>query len=217
LSLALPRDNRNQLIKDAVDLEAADNKNQPIKDLLDLTAEAADPFALGAGHVNPAAAVDPGLLYDMAPHDYIHFLCTLNYTHKQIALLMDNHTISCPRSSNLEDAADLNYPSFSLHFKATNSTRLDQVVVRRRTVTNVGAARSTYKVEVGTPPGIKISVQPETLEFTKKNEKLNFRVRFESAVIAEDGDGSFGEISWKCIRGGTHVVRSPIVVAWQGK
>ncbi|GLJ10272.1 hypothetical protein SUGI_0125130 [Cryptomeria japonica] len=59
-----------------------DNKNKPIKDAS--TVKAADPFALGAGHVNPAAAMDPGLIYDLAPSDYIHFLCTLNYTDKQI-------------------------------------------------------------------------------------------------------------------------------------
>ncbi|GLJ10273.1 hypothetical protein SUGI_0125170 [Cryptomeria japonica] len=58
------------------------NKNKPIKDAS--TVKAADPFALGAGHVNPAAAMDPGLIYDLAPSDYIHFLCTLNYTDKQI-------------------------------------------------------------------------------------------------------------------------------------
>ncbi|XP_057842557.1 subtilisin-like protease SBT1.8 [Cryptomeria japonica] len=104
-----------------------DNKNKPIKDAS--TVKAADPFALGTGHVNPAAAMDPGLTYDLAPSDYIHFLCTLK--------------ISCPRSSNLEDVADLNYPSFTRYF---NSTRIPKVVVRRRTVTNVGVTRSTYKV-----------------------------------------------------------------------
>ncbi|XP_057842556.2 subtilisin-like protease SBT1.8 [Cryptomeria japonica] len=103
-----------------------DNKNQPIKDVSNL--EAANPFILGTGHVNPAAAMDPGLVYDLAPSDYIHFLCTLNYTDKQIAVLMDNHKISCPRSSNLEDVADLNYPSYTLYFNS-----------------NVGAVRSTYK------------------------------------------------------------------------
>ncbi|XP_057842560.2 subtilisin-like protease SBT1.7 [Cryptomeria japonica] len=187
-----------------------DNKNQPIKDVV--TLKAADPFALGAGHVNPAAAMDPGLVYDLAPSDYIHFLCTLNYTDKQIALLMDNHKISCPRSSNLEDAADLNYPSFTLFF---NSTRLPKVVVRRRTVTNVGAAGSTYKVQVEEPSGMKVSVEPATLEFTKENQKLNFRVIFQSAVIKAKEEATFGEISWNCVRGGTHVVRSPVVVQWR--
>ncbi|XP_059069633.1 subtilisin-like protease SBT1.4 [Cryptomeria japonica] len=187
-----------------------DNKNQPIKDVV--TLKAADPFALGAGHVNPAAAMDPGLVYDLVPSDYIHFLCTLNYTDKQIALLMDNHKISCPRSSNLEDAADLNYPSFTLFF---NSTRIPKVVVRRRTVTNVGAVRSTYKVQVEEPSGMKVSVEPETLEFTKENQKLNFRVIFQSAIIKAKEDVTLGEISWNCIRGGTHVVRSPVVVQWR--
>ncbi|GLJ10263.1 hypothetical protein SUGI_0124950 [Cryptomeria japonica] len=189
-----------------------DNKNQPIKDVW--TLEAADPFALGAGHVDPAAAMDPGLVYDLSPRDYIHVLCTLNYAAaKQIALLMDNHKISCPRSSNLVYAADIKYPSFSLHF---NSTRIPKLVVRRREVTNVGATRSTYRVHVEEPSGMKISVQPETLEFTKKNQKLKFRVRFQSTITKANEDATTGEISWKCIRGGTHVVCSPVVVLWRG-
>ncbi|GLJ10279.1 hypothetical protein SUGI_0125350 [Cryptomeria japonica] len=190
-----------------------DNRNQPIRDAF--TMEAASPFALGAGHVNPVAAIDPGFVYDMGPPDYIQFLCSLNYTTKQIGLLMEDHVISCPVSNTSEEIADLNYPSFSLLFNSTNSTKLGQVV-RTRTVTNVGAAHSTYKVRVKRPSGIKIRVEPRVLEFTEKNEKLQFRVRFESVVIGKGGDKMFGEIAWECVRGGTHVVRSPIVVVRQG-
>ena len=188
-----------------------DNKNQPIKDWS--TLKGANPLALGAGHVNPVAAIDPGLIYDLAPRDYIHFLCTLKYTTKQIALLMDNNTIQCPTSSNLEDTGDLNYPSFSIPFNSTKITQ--EVVVRRRTVTNVGAARSTYKVHVEEPYGVKISVQPDTLQFTKTNQKLKFSVKFESkGMVRGNGQVSTREISWKCIQGGAHVVRSPIVALW---
>ncbi|GLJ29073.1 hypothetical protein SUGI_0573490 [Cryptomeria japonica] len=60
-----------------------DNAEQPITD--SFTMRAANPFVLGAGHVNPNTAVDPGLVYDMVPQDYITFLCSLNYTEQQIA------------------------------------------------------------------------------------------------------------------------------------
>jgi subtilisin family serine protease len=42
-----------------------------------------DLLATGAGHVNPEKAVNPGLVYDIDPSDYIDFLsvgCTLART-----------------------------------------------------------------------------------------------------------------------------------------
>ncbi|KAJ6311826.1 hypothetical protein OIU77_013555 [Salix suchowensis] len=32
-------------------------------------------FAYGAGHINPVRAINPGLVYDAGPNDYIKFLC----------------------------------------------------------------------------------------------------------------------------------------------
>ncbi|KAK6158082.1 hypothetical protein DH2020_005396 [Rehmannia glutinosa] len=45
-----------------------------------------DVFAIGAGHVNPPNALDPGLVYDITP-DYITYLCGLGYTEKDIAVI----------------------------------------------------------------------------------------------------------------------------------
>ncbi|XVF36387.1 hypothetical protein REPUB_Repub19eG0054300 [Reevesia pubescens] len=44
----------------------------------------ATPFDYGAGHVDPVAALDPGLVYDATVDDYLGFLCALNYTPNQI-------------------------------------------------------------------------------------------------------------------------------------
>ena len=41
-------------------------------------------FAMGTGHVSPARAVDPGLVYDIQPAGYVTHLCMLGYTHLEI-------------------------------------------------------------------------------------------------------------------------------------
>ncbi|XP_057856878.1 subtilisin-like protease SBT1.7 [Cryptomeria japonica] len=103
-----------------------DNTNQPIADLS--TVLEADPFATGAGHIDPEAAVDPGLVYDMEAQDYINFLCFLNYTKQQIALLSN---ASCP-SSTLA-VIDLNYPSFTMLLKSdSQSVEVDYSIGYRR-------------------------------------------------------------------------------------
>ncbi|XP_059077180.1 subtilisin-like protease SBT1.8 [Cryptomeria japonica] len=89
-----------------------DNGKRAIRD--SVTMKEANPFAMGSGHVDPRSAVDPGLIYDMAPQDYIDFLCTLNYSKRQIALLTKK-LMSCHKSGL--EAGDLNYPSFSVVFK----------------------------------------------------------------------------------------------------
>ncbi|GLJ35479.1 hypothetical protein SUGI_0713530 [Cryptomeria japonica] len=180
-----------------------DNTKQPMKDAQ--TLQAADPFTMGAGHINPRAAMEPGLLYDLGPQDYVNYLCGRNkYTKKQIALLTHNWP-PCPE---LESGADLNYPSFSVILKYG-----ERVQMKRRTVTNVGGDNAIYKVWVKSTPNVKVSVKPDTLVFKKRNAQASYNVTFESRV-KESKKGEYGEITWKCIQGGKHIVRSPIVVLW---
>lgn len=187
-----------------------DHSKRPIRDMI--TRLPSNAFAMGAGHVNPDAALDPGLVYDMGFDDYFNFLCALNYSRKQIQVVT-RKVSSCPKLRSQEQPGDLNYPSFSVVFKP-----LDLVRVTRRSVTNVGAAESVYEITVDSPPSVSITVEPRTLVFNKQNEKLSYTVRFENKAASKNkatGHQEFGQIWWKCVKGGTQVVRSPVAIVWK--
>ncbi|KAJ7952408.1 Subtilisin-like protease [Quillaja saponaria] len=70
-------------------MTTADILNLQGKPIVDQTLLPADLFAIGAGHVNPSKANDPGLVYHTNTDDYIPYLCGLRYTDSQIG---DYHT-----------------------------------------------------------------------------------------------------------------------------
>ncbi|GLT43908.1 hypothetical protein SLA2020_178340 [Shorea laevis] len=118
-----------------------DNRGSLIKDVSH--GGPATPFAIGSGHVDIQKASDPGLLYDIHPHEYLHYLCSLKYSSSQIALFDPN--FKCPKRTTMQPG-DLNYPSFAVRFK---SDAHNVTITYRRTVKNVGNPPvGTYKVQV---------------------------------------------------------------------
>ncbi|CAI0424790.1 unnamed protein product [Linum tenue] len=172
-----------------------DSSMMPIKDL-----------AMGAGHIVPNLAMDPGLVYDAAPQDYVSLLCSMNFTRNQIMTITRSNNYDCANSS-----LDLNYPSFVAFYDKNVTTGAMLKHRFRRVVTNVGAAATTYKVKVAPPEGVKVAVWPQSLVFGKKNEQRDYYVEI---VYPSDGQGRvlYGSIVWS-EESGSHVVRSPIVVA----
>ncbi|KAF2318965.1 hypothetical protein GH714_012012 [Hevea brasiliensis] len=79
-----------------------------IKSALMTTAE----FAYGAGHINPVKAIDPGLIYDAEPLDYVKFLCGQGYNTSLLQMVTGDNS-SCAKATN-GTVWDLNYPSFAL-------------------------------------------------------------------------------------------------------
>eukprot|EP01018_Ginkgo_biloba_P017621 Gb_20614 [translate_table: standard] len=164
----------------------------------DTSLKNATPLSFGSGHVNPNAAADPGLVYDRSEDDYIMFLCSLNYSSKQIEIITTRKNVSCPW--NPPEAYDLNYPSITV-------SNLAGVQVVKRSVTNVGV-KGVYSVRVKSPPGVQTKIEPTELQFSAVGEKRSFTVELKAMQISE-GNFVYGELTWS---DGQHSVRSPIVV-----
>ncbi|KAM1364829.1 hypothetical protein ACFX13_043934 [Malus domestica] len=183
-----------------------DNTGSPIKDI-GYANQPASPLAIGAGHVNPNKALDPGLLYDVNIDDYVNLLCALNYTNKQIQTITKSASNNCSTPS-----LDLNYPSFIAFFNSNDSNSDVQSTHEfRRTVTNIGKGLSTYVASVTPLKGFVVGVVPKKLEFKEEGEKLSFVLSIKGPRVMKEAV-VFGYLSW-VESGGQHVVRSPVVAS----
>ncbi|KAH7668970.1 Tripeptidyl-peptidase II protein [Dioscorea alata] len=165
----------------------------------------ATPYDFGAGEVNPTAALQPGLIYDAGPEDYLLFLCNYGYNTTTIKAI-SNSTLAgfeCPKNSSKDLISNLNYPSIAI----SNLQGQEKKTVSRA-LTNVGAEEITYTVSVQSPVGVDVKVVPEKLQFTKKNKKLTYQVTFsiKDSLTSE----LFGWITWS---NGKQRVRSPYVIS----
>jgi len=183
------------------------------ENLLDVaTGQPSTPFDYGAGHVNPVAALDPGLVYDATVDDYISFFCALNYSASDIKQITTKDFI-CD-SSKKYSLGDLNYPSFSVPLQTASGkgggAGVKSTVKYTRTLTSVGAP-ATYKVSMTSQTtSVKMLVEPESLSFAKEYEKKSYTVTF-TATSMPSGTNSFAHLEWS---DGKHVVRSPIAFSW---
>lgn len=160
----------------------------------------ASPFSYGAGHVWPSRAMNPGLVYDLAPDDYLRFLCAARYNATVMTMFNDGATYKCPAEA--PKIQDLNYPSITVVNLTATATTV------KRTVKNVGRP-GKYKSFVSEPAGVSVTVSPEVLEFGRKGEEKSFEVRFQvkNATLAKDY--AFGALVWT---NGKQFVKSPLVV-----
>lgn len=189
--------------------DALDNTQGPIRDI-GRDNNAANPLAMGNGHINPNKALDPGLIYDATPEDYINLLCGLNFTSKQIKTITRSSSYSCSNPS-----LDLNYPSFIGYFNY-NSSKSDPKRIQEfnRTVTNLGDGMSTYTAKLTSMGEYKVSVTPDKLIFKEMYEKQSYKLRIEGPLLV-DNYLVYGSLSW-IETSGKYVVRSPIVATTIG-
>ncbi|KMT00168.1 hypothetical protein BVRB_1g019860 [Beta vulgaris subsp. vulgaris] len=192
-----------------------DNKGHLISDAyVSKSTKFATPFAFGSGHVDPERASDPGLVYDISGEDYLHYLCSINYTNAQLTILA-RKKYSCPseKQGKSLQPGDLNYPAFAVVFDAFQ--RGKTTLTYKRTVTNVGTPKISYKVFVIKPKNVKINVKPKVLTFKKLGEKQSYSVSFTGSganITSRSGVSLFGSLMWM---GAHYSVRSPIAVTWQ--
>uniref|UniRef100_A0A0D9X325 Subtilisin-like protease n=1 Tax=Leersia perrieri TaxID=77586 RepID=A0A0D9X325_9ORYZ len=182
-----------------------DNTGGPI---LDEHHAVAGAYLAGAGHVNPARAVDPGLVYNIAVDDYAGYICTLA-GENALKIIAQNSSLRCKNLPKISQT-QLNYPAITLSVESSTASR---------TVTNVGPANSTYTANLtmmigNSSSSVRVSVSPEKLVFGKAEEKKTFTVRV-TARGRESGKRVVeeGSLSWVSEK---HVVRSPVLVVSGG-
>jgi hypothetical protein len=153
----------------------------------------ADPFDMGAGHIVPNNAVDPGLLYEIEMQEYDGYLCKMGLGRVGI------NCAALEAAGLYLDAKDLNLPSIAITELVASET-----VTRR--VRNPGAPNQ-FTVAVDAPAGLTVTVAPETLSLGT-DEVAEFTITFEP-----DGGNInqylYGGIRWESE---THRVYSPFVV-----
>jgi hypothetical protein len=152
-------------------------------------------FRQGAGHVQPNAAADPGLVYNAGWNDWLAFLC--GTTTGGVGASTCNALISMGYST---DPSNLNVASIAIG-------DLAGVQTVKRSVTNVGA-NETYTFSYSGLAGI--TVAPSVPSFTiNPGAKQAFDVTFTTAGAALNAYVG-GYITWTGDQG--HVVRIPVVI-----
>ncbi|KAI5010419.1 hypothetical protein ZWY2020_012556 [Hordeum vulgare] len=192
-------------IKSAI-MTTADVTDRSGTPILDEQHKAADLFAVGAGHVNPEKAMDPGLIFDISPDEYIGYLCGM-YKSEEVSVIA-RRAVNCSAEMTIPDY-QLNYPSVSVVFppRWTSSPPISV----GRTVTNVGEVSAMYypKVDMPADSSVNLTVSPDKLSFTETNQVQKFDIYVEAKN--SNATAVQGAIRWVSVK---HTVRIPISVTF---
>ncbi|KAH7672176.1 Peptidase S8 subtilisin-related protein [Dioscorea alata] len=182
-----------------------DRDLKPITDDYNGTRDTANLIDLGAGQVNPQAADDPGLVYDIKPFNYIQYLCGIGYSDANVSTIAGRQ-IQCANLVKI-NAEDLNYPSISV----TLDPKVKKSIIRQ--LTNVvDGGTEVYHAVVEDPKGISVDVSPNTLRFSRLDQKRKFTIEFKViGMPLSQGETAQGQLLWISPK---HEVRSPILVTF---
>jgi hypothetical protein len=157
----------------------------------DLKDPVVNPFAQGAGHVDPSKFLDPGLVYQVGGFSkYLGFIC---------GTMGPTVSASCPSVTIKPN--ELNLPSLAIGAMAGAQTL-------HRTVTNVSKDSETYTASTQGLTGINVAVTPSTFTIAP-GAAQQYTVDF-TEVSAAFSTYSFGSITLTGDKG--HVVRVPVVI-----
>jgi subtilisin family serine protease len=164
----------------------------------------ADPFDIGAGHVDPGTNVgkpnsmfNPGLVYDAGFNEYLGFMCDA------APEIFADPAATCAALEGAgipTTAENLNYASIGASAVA-GSTEI------QRTITSVADKKVTWMAAVRQPRGYRVQVSPRTVTL-QPGESATVTIRATN-VYAPLDDWRFGSLTW---RGGGYQVRSPIAL-----
>ncbi|KAL5331853.1 hypothetical protein ACEPPN_001392 [Leptodophora sp. 'Broadleaf-Isolate-01'] len=178
------------------------------------TSNAATPFDYGGGHVDPVAALNPGLIYDITAQEYKEFICSVNRTQAFMVEVTRSNFIC--EEDKVYSPYTLNYPSFGAFYDSsvTNGTYFARF---SRTVTNVGGAGIYIaSLSVDDESLVEVSVSPDTLSFETEGEKKTFEVivkmKSPHANVTNAFLTSHGRLEWS---DGTHTVGSSLGFIWR--
>ncbi len=143
-----------------------------------------DPYAQGAGAVQPAKMFDPALVFDATDDDWLSYLEGLG---------VDTGT-----GAEAIDPSDYNNPSIGI------GELLDHETVTR-SVTALKPGLYQAKINI---PGIKAKVTPSILNFDEAGQTKTFKVTFEKGAAAYD-KAATGFLTWS---GAKTTVRVPLAV-----
>lgn len=157
----------------------------------------ATPFDFGAGFINPARAIDPGLIFNAHFQEYVQFLCAVPGVDDDYVRRVTGY--GCP-PENQGWCSDLNTPSITV-----SNLVGSRKVIRR--VRNVSSANETYTVTVKEPSGVKVSVSPQVFKIRGlASREVKIVLKATNSTRAY----SFGAM---VLQGNNnHIIRIPIAV-----
>ncbi|KAM0949318.1 putative tripeptidyl-peptidase II [Dioscorea sansibarensis] len=179
-----------------------DLDGNPLLDDVEFQNVSANLFAMGSGLVNPTAANDPGLIYDITPDNYVQYLCGLGLNDTAVTVITGDR-VQCSNVGSILPE-NLNYPSISIYLDPATSKSVTRVL------TNVGNTDEVYIIKVEEPKGVSVVVSPPQLKFTSVGQKNNITIEFKSKGMPLTKDKNLeGQL---ILESPKHVVRSPISV-----
>ncbi|KAK4859331.1 hypothetical protein QYF36_003700 [Acer negundo] len=147
-------------------------------------------FLVDISDLQPNDFIIPSLILDNASGTLVRKYVTEDskakvkgYDEKQMKTILQRSQWNCS-----QEPTDLNYPSFMAIFNNETVKKFSRVV------TNVGEEEAVYHANLKFTTGIKITIEPSTLTFTKKYQKQSFVLSIETDK--EDPGMVYGFLNW---------------------
>lgn len=168
----------------------------------------ADPFDMGAGHVDPSGPItaanspfNPGIVYDAGLFEYAAYSCGADLG------IFDSGTCAFLDGEGVpSDPSDFNQASIGIGELAGTQTVV-------RTITNVSGRALKFAAEIDAPAGYSVSVTPSVIRVpAKKSATFQVTIVNESAPVGEWAFGSLTLVEQSSGAGKQYAARAPIAV-----